>query len=164
VPRLATARIHQASELNARYRQILDEAKASGVARLRDSDGTSIVIVPESEIAELESMRGTYDVIARAVRGFLVIETAVRDDRRPEGLELGDWPWLREFDLDDFTTFVADLRLAISEAVWQLEAAPIVDVLTGWRKSADALNDPLSRDTLLGHSTAHDYVEARRPE
>lgn len=164
VPRLATARIHQASELNARYRQILDEAKTSGIARLRDSDGTAIVIVPESEIAEFESTRGTYDLITRVVRSFLVVETAVREGRCPEGLELGDWPWLREFDLDDLTTFVVELRRAISEALSQLESTPIVGVLGGWRKTADALSDPLSRGTLLGRGTADEYVEARRPE
>lgn len=164
MPKLATSRIHQASELNARYRQILDEAKSSGVARLRDSDGTAIVIVPESEIEEFENTRRTYELIARTVRGFLVVEAAVRAGRRPEGLELGDWPWLDEFDLNDLTSFVAELRQAIGGALVRLDAGPINDVLSGWRTTADALSDSLSRETLLGRSSPLDYVEAKRPE
>jgi len=160
----AAGRIHQASELNARYRVILDEAKADGMARLRDSDGTAIMIVPERRIQALENEREAFGFIARALRSFLPVEQAVRAGRRPEGLELGDWAWLRELDVDDLREFVDEIRAAIGDSLPELDARPVRDVIDAWRTTADTLRDPLSRETLLGRSSDEMYVEAGRPE
>lgn len=164
MPKLASGRIHQASELNARYRQILDEAKAVGLARLRDSDGTAIVILPEREIEAFEERRTAYELIAGAMRNFLTVDLAVTSGRRPGRVELGDWPWLKVFDGEDLSEFLAELREAIAEALPELDATPVRDTVAAWRRTAEALSDPLSRQTLLGRSSPEDYVEVTRPE
>lgn len=161
--RLATTTIHQSSELNARYRQILDEAKATGLARLRDSDGTAILIMPESVIASLEGGRESSAIIVSCIRSLLPLERAVVGGVQPSLRDLGDWPWLEEFDLADLGEFVEEMRGSLERALPTLDATPIVQSLTGWRTTADAMSDPLSRETLLGANHEKDYVEVGRP-
>lgn len=161
--KLTTSRIHQASELNARYRQILNEAKSAGVARLRDSDGTAVVILPEREISMMQERQESHEAIADAVRGYLALEPAVLEGRRPEPLELGEWTWLKAFDAEELRELFVELRAAIAESLNGADAAPVLRTLADWRITAEALGDALSRQTLLGQGSASDYVEVDRP-
>src|ERR1035437_2866073 len=157
---VATERIHQASDLNARCRQILDEAKREGLARLRDSDGTSIVIQPERELQRWART----EYILGVARSFLPIEAAVAEERLPKGIELGAWGWLSVLDSSDLHEFVDELRGALSEALGSLDDVQLKDVLAAWHETALVLGDELSREVLLGQSDEADFAEVGGPE
>ena len=78
----------------------------------------------------------------------------------------GDAPWLTVFDDDDLATFVAETESAILD-VLRSRAGPLDRLRTlaeGWRTTATALSDPVSREILLGRHDPDDFVEVPRPE
>lgn len=163
-PRTPTTTIFQASDLNRRGRSILDAAR-DGVARIRDTDGASLVMTGE---AEFQAMRDRLDDLRRltdAMASFITLDRALdHEHRTPSLAEWGAWTWLRELPAEDAGAFLHDIAEALYASCREMTAAPLSNVLSDWKATAEALNDPLSRETLLGHNTADDYLEVERPE
>lgn len=153
-----TDTIYQASDFNRQYRAILEAARA-GVARVRDTDGTSLIV-------SREARWGALQCVTTAAANFMPLEAAVGHacDRRPELSEFGDWTWLRVFDHEELAEFVSEMREAIAIGAKEVSAAPVLDVLAAWRMTADSLEDPLSRETLLGPVDSAALEEVGRPE
>src|SRR5205809_7392829 len=95
------------TDLQRRYRAILDEARAGG-ARVRDLDGTTILMLPEAEVQVLRR-------VSVAAANLATIERLIEamPGRRPELPEYGEWSWLRIFEVDDLRDFVREMRDAI---------------------------------------------------
>ena len=149
------APIFQVSDLANKRTEFLDAARG-GCARLRDRDGTSLVMLPESRLDLLE-------VIAQASNATTRISALLRRDTRPTVAELGDLAWLRPFDMDDLRSFVEELDEAIISAYADGDKSIVDECLRAWRITAQQLEDPLRRSVLLGHRSQGDYVEAPRP-
>jgi hypothetical protein len=162
---LSASIIYQSSDLNRRGRAVLDAARG-GVARVRDRDGVSLVMTREERLAELEAASTMMRRLAEAVASFVVLERAVahRTDAEPGLPDFGAWTWLRVLPRDDLDEFVQEVRDALFASCRELSLAPLQDTLDGWRATADALGDDLSRETLLGTADEGDFVEAERPE
>src|SRR4051812_37609933 len=94
--------IYQSSDLAARRVEFLDSARA-GRARLRDKDGTSLVMLPESQLQVLEAL-------AEWSSAHLRLETLLKRGTRPSIADLGSLAWLRAFDLDDLSSFLEELH------------------------------------------------------
>ncbi len=154
----ADTTIYQSSDLNQRGRAFLDTARA-GLARLREKDGLSLVMLPERRLNALFA-------VANAAANLLTVEAALEADRA-EASDLsqhGEWTWLRAFDTDDLREFVGELRQAIVVAAREESPDLIEETLQRWRTTAEALADPLRRQILLGGDRPDDYVEVSRPE
>jgi hypothetical protein len=160
----ASSTIYQPSDLNRRGRVILDAAR-DGLARIRDTDGASLVVTREEEF---EAMRGQLEEmqhLTEAMASFIVLDRAVdHEHREPSLVELGPWTWLRHLPKEDAMEFISDIGTALYESCRAMSAAPLAATLDDWKATAEALSDSLARETLLGESTADDYVEAARPE
>jgi hypothetical protein len=153
-----TLEIFQPSDLNRRGRAVLDAARG-GIARIRDTDGTSLVLLPEERVQALQH-------IARTAATLVRIEVALEKapDALADALATSDWAWARVFDVEDFQEFVRDVRRALLAAVHEEDSHLLDDTLQRWRVTARSLDDPLRREILYGTFRPEDFVEVSRPE
>ena len=160
----ASTTIYQPSDLNRRGRAILDAAR-DGLARIRDTDGTSLVVIREEDF---EAMRGRLEEmehLTEAMASFIVLDRAVdHEHREPSLVELGPWTWVRHLPKEDAMEFITDIGEALYESCRTMSTAPLVAAVDDWKATAEALSDSLARETLLGDNAASDYVEVERPE
>lgn len=145
------------TDLQRRYRAVLDEAKA-GEARVRDLDGTNVLLLPEVAV---EALRRVGSAAANLAAVERVLD--VRDEHTPNVSEYGDWTWLRVFDGDDLSEFVRDIREAIIVAVREGSTALLDEQLRAWRTTAEQADDPLFRAILRSGASEDDFVEVSRP-
>lgn len=145
------------SDLQRRYRLILDEAKA-GQARLRDLDGTNILVLPEREVEVLRRIGAAAANLA-ALERLAEISSA----RQAEVAEYGEWSWLRVFDEEDLREFVRDVREAIVVGVREGSSELLDEQLRAWRVTAEQAEDPLFATILKGGFSEDDYVEVHHP-
>lgn len=150
-------RTYQASDLaGTGRREFLDRAKG-GAAYLRDTDGTPLVMLPEGNLAALQSL-------TRWIMTYLAVETALgrsRDDRRPT--DFGDVAWASTLDEGDLAEMLADFRSALSIATSQLDPRPVEILMRDWRYTAVDLANPFSGPILRGEHADDDFVEAAPP-
>jgi hypothetical protein len=147
--------IYQPSDLNRRYRRVLQDARA-GAARIRDNDGTALVIVPERRFQALRS-------VAEAAANLAGLQRALDQRRSPTLADFGAWTWLRVLDPDDLRTFLAEVQEAVMLAGREESAGPLEDTLQAWRLTAEQADDPVRDAILLGTHRPEDFVEARHP-
>lgn len=159
-----TSTIFQASDLSRRGRAVLDTAR-EGLARIRDTDGESLIVAREDAYEAMRQQLLMFRELADAMASYITLDRAVdHEHRSPSLAELGSWTWVRHLPAEDAAEFVRDISEALYASCRELSATPLAEVIDAWRATAEALSDPLSRETLLGHSSADDYVEAVRPQ
>ena len=148
--------IYQASDLAGNKRvDFLRDAK-NGRARLRDKDGTSLVMLPEARLAVLEGhayWSRAHDRLGGLLRG----------GKRPSIHELGDLAWLRSLDVDDLHLFVDELHEALIAGLADEDATAIDETVAAWRITARQLSDPLRRSVLLGVASVDEFDEVEPP-
>lgn len=94
---------------------------------------------------------------------FVDSERAVdHEHREPTPPELGAWTWVRHLPAEDAMEFVRDIGEALYASCREMSTGPVAAVLSDWKATAEALSDPLARETLLGQSSEADYVEVTR--
>jgi hypothetical protein len=147
--------IYQLSDLASKRLEFIDAAR-NGQARLRDKDGTSLVMLPESKLRLLETL-------AKWWQAYMKLEGFLRRTELPRASELGELAWLRSFERDDLQEFLSELHDALVAANADGDTAALDDCIQGWRTTARQLEDPLRRAVLLGSHVPEDYVEASEP-
>jgi hypothetical protein len=149
-------RVFQVSDLaNNNRAEFIDEAR-SGLARLRDKDGTSLVMIPESSLTFLQGLKDLTGL-------HLALDHLVAAGRQPSIRGLGEHAWLRVFDLDDLKEFSTELGTALVAARSDNDTAVADEVVAAWRVTARQLADPLRRSVLHGQVSNSDLVDAARP-
>lgn len=148
--------IYQVTDLNSKRVEFVAAAKR-GEARLRDKDGTSLVMLRESHVRVLEGL-------AEWTNAYLRLERLLRSASAPSVSDLGTLAWLRVFDEDDQRAFLEDLHDAIVAANADEDLAPVEELVRDWRTTAAQLADPLRRAVLLGDEVqSGDLVSVDRP-
>lgn len=150
-------RTYQASDLaGAGRRAFLDEARA-GRARLRDTDGVSLVMIRESDHTYLDTLRLlTADYLA--LTGAL---NRNRDDRQTT--DFGGVAWADTLSEDDLNEFRREFGNELTRATASGSAETVVRCVHEWRMTAATLADPVSRDILEGRFDDDDFVDVERP-
>src|SRR5215472_14982839 len=99
------------SDLNRRGRAILNAARQD-IARIRDTDGTSLVVMPEEKVQALET-------VAWAASNLALLEEILDHSPAPsaDAFVAFDWAWLRVFDPEDLQEFVREARRALHAAL-----------------------------------------------
>lgn len=148
-------KVFQVSDLATNRTEFIDQARG-GLARLRDKDGTSLVMLRESQLAYLQRVSDLTSL-------HLLLIHLVTKGSRAAVVELGEHTWLRVFDHDDLKEFASELEEALAAARGD-DTTEIADEVVGaWRTTAKQLADPLRRSVLLGKVTAVDLLDADRP-
>ncbi|MFH8594160.1 hypothetical protein [Streptomyces rimosus] len=150
--------IFQSTDLATQRRTEFLSAARKGLARLRDKNGTSLVMLPERHLQLLEELRKWSSVHLRLER------LLARPDFRPTVQALGDLAWLRVFDCDDLREFADELGEAIVAADSDNDTAVLNECLDAWKVTARQLEDPMRRAALLKKGMVPDLVAAERPE
>jgi len=148
--------IFQSSDLAGTRRVEFLEAARRGAARLRDKDGTSLVMLPESHLQWLEAL-------ARWSTAHLRLEELLRRGVIPTVGDLGDLAWLRVFDLEDLREFVDELHESLVTAHADRTIDSLNECINAWRVTARQLEDPLRRRVLLGPHEPENFEEVERP-
>ncbi len=154
---MSSEMIYTVSDLSRKRREVADVARR-GIARIRDTDGTGLVLMPARRYEVLEAVSHWADRLGVVERTL----TKSRAERTPA--DFGDLTWLRHFDEDDLAEFVSELRQTLSLAYHDDDLASLVDAVADWKATADELADPARREVLLGAVDAADFVEVARPE
>jgi hypothetical protein len=150
-------RTFQASDLaGTGRRQFLDEAKASE-ARLRDVDGTMLVMLPEQRLRLLADLRD------RTVDLLVLNNALLRPREHRKAADFGRLAFAVIFDDDDLDEFRSELEQALVLAASEGDATPVDTTVDAWRRTAAALTDPVSRAVLTSDLSDDDFVEAGPP-
>ena len=149
-----SAVIYQPTDLaGSKRREFLDAAKA-GRARLRDSDGTSIVALAESELDAL-------DLVATwSWERERLVTLLAGADRPLTAVELGNLAWLHVLERGDQLAFAAELHEALVLAMSRRDGVPVRETVHAWQVTTAELEDPERRAVLLGGSDQRDFVDA----
>lgn len=148
--------IYTASDLDRKRREVTDAARR-GVARIRDTDGMGLVLLPARHYEVLDAVSRWHDRLDVAEKAL----AKPSGDRVPR--DFGDLTWLRHFDDEDLATFITELRAAVSVAYHDDDLTELDQLVRDWRTTADELADPVRRHVLLGGFAADDFVEVSRP-
>lgn len=154
---MASDMIFQPTDLAGSRRVEFLDAARQGLARLRDKDGTSLVMLPERQLQLLEALRTWTFLCIR-------LDEIIATGKQPTIAELGDLAWLRVFEKADLEEFAAELHEALIAANSDNDIAPVFQALDAWRRTARQLEDPLRRSVLMGEKDISDFVDAGRPE
>jgi hypothetical protein len=135
----SSARIYQASDLNQNGRAILDAARES-VARVRDKDGTSLVMLPEERLEGLRENAEDLVGLGEAVASYVTLQRAVAQlDSRPVSLaEYGVFTWARTLRARQLTDFVRELGDALILCGRERSSVPLRDTVAPWRALAES--------------------------
>lgn len=150
--------IFQSTDLATQRRTEFLDAARNGLARLRDKNGTSLVMLPERHLHLLEELRKWSSVHLR------LESLLARPDFKPTVQALGDLAWLRVFDCEDLKEFADELGEAIVAADSDNDTAVLHECLDAWKATARQLEDPMRRSVLLKKGIVPDLVAAERPE
>lgn len=149
--------IFQSSDLATNKRVEFLKAARAGAARLRDKDGTSLVMLPETHLQWLEAL-------AHWSTAHLRLEELLRRGVMPTVSDLGDLAWLRVFDLEDVREFADELHEVLVTAHADRTVDSLSQCIQAWRTTARQLEDPLRRKVLLGIHNPESFEAAERPE
>jgi hypothetical protein len=132
----STGHTYQPTDLTtSKRRDFLEEARV-GVARLRNSDGETLVALPERDLNALIELR------ARAL-AFLSLENAMsraREDRRPT--DFGELAWATAFDDDDLAEFRVEFADGLASALAERSVNRLDETIHAWRLTSFLLRDP----------------------
>lgn len=147
--------IYQSSDLVNRRVEVLEAAR-TGRARVRDKDGTSLVMLRESQLQLLEGL------VEWGSAGIRLEELLARVEP-PTIADFGDLAWLRVFDQEEKREFLDELHESLQVARADRDLSPLNVCVTSWRTTARQLEDPLRRAVLRGSLTPDDLAEVERP-
>lgn len=142
---------YQATDLAGTKRiEFLKDARA-GRARLRDRDGITLVMLPESDLDVLEQFAKWSQVHQR-------IASIVSSGKRVSADD-GDLAWLRVFEVDDLQEFADELHGALILGLADHDSGLIEELIGAWKTTSKQLEDPLRKSVLFSSFDATDYVE-----
>lgn len=147
--------IFQASDLARDRTRFLDAAR-SGRARVRDKDGTGLVMLPEAELEVLEGFAAWSQRLNQ-------LTALVESERALTPALLGELAWLRVFDAEDIREFIGELHQALIADLADQRIDTVLATVSDWRTTARQLEDPLRRSVLLGHTAPEHLIDATEP-
>jgi hypothetical protein len=151
--------IFQASDLNRRGRAILDAAR-HGAARIRDTNGASLLLLPEEHV-EIDRA-----LLEHASNLVTFLEALKVPEESRSTLSYGDWTWARSLDEEDRRELAHEASQLFAIAARErsrTSLAALDDALHAWRVTAEALADPTRQAILLGGHRDEDFIEVGRP-
>ena len=153
-----SARTFQPTDLaGAGRREFIQEAR-SGVARLRDGDGTSLSMVPTANLDLLSETRNV-------TLAYLSLENALtrpREQRRVT--DFGEFAWAEALDDDDLRELRGDLSDALVRAITVGSFYEVHELLRAWRLTARLLARPDAAERLRTDGAPDDWEVLARPE
>ena len=146
-------RIYQASDLASSARKDFIADALRSRARLRSTDGESLVMLREARLEHVAAIRD-YAV------AYLTLDTAMkraRHERRAS--EYGLWAFISVFEDNDIEEFLQEVNEAIVRAASGEDHSVVEELVHQWQMGARTLSDPVAREILSGETEDGDWVE-----
>lgn len=124
------------SDLQRRYRTVLDSARKSPVA-LVDSDGHRLAVADWDEV----SFAWTFMRILDAIAQFHAAWSRHRDEPPAQWAAMTPFPFLTAFDGDDVDEFSGELIPYLEESVRRRDLDGFLGNLRAWESSAETYDD-----------------------
>jgi hypothetical protein len=148
--------IFQASDLAGNKRTAFIAAARDGRARLRDKDGKGLVMLPEHDLDVLETFARWSQLVGQ-------LSALARREGEIAVSEFGELAWLRVFDRDDMSEFLADVENALFASLADNDYNVLESTIADWRTTARQLEDPMRRSVLLGRHNPLGFEDASAP-
>lgn len=124
------------SDLQRRYRTVLDRARESPVS-LVDSDGHRLAVADWDEV----SFAWTFMRILDAIAQFHAVWARHRSEPPPEWAAMTPFPFLAAFDTEDVDEFAGELIPYLEESVRRRDLDGFLGNLRAWESSAETYDD-----------------------
>ncbi len=144
------------SDLAGSKRTEILRVAREGAARIRDKDGTSLVMLPEAQVASLQ-------FVAEWSGNLLRLQELLARGGQPTVGDLGELAWLRGFDRDDLQEFADELHQVLIASIADGHGEALDATVRAWRTTAKEIEDPLRRSILTGELSPGSLVDADRP-
>ncbi len=153
-----SARTFQPTDLAGPGRREFIQEARSGVARLRDGDGTSLSMVPTADLDVLSETRN-------ATLSYLALENALtrpREQRRVT--DFGEFAWAGVLADDDLSELRGELSDALVRAITAGSFDEVHKMLRAWRLTARLLARPDAAERLRTDDNSEGWDGLARPE
>lgn len=131
-----SARTYLPTDLTGtRRREFIADARA-GVARLRDTDGTTLALLPSADLDVLSETR-------KVALAYLALENALSRPRRERRTtDFGELAWAEPLSDGDLEELRAEVRDGLPGAITSGSFDALNDELRAWRATAQLASDP----------------------
>lgn len=146
------------SDLQRRYRTVLDAAKVSPV-QVTDSDGTQLAVADWDEM----KFAWTFMRITDAIAQFHFAWRRHRTEAPEQWVAMTPFPFLAVFDVNDVDEFSAELTENLEEAVRRRDLTGFLGNLRAWESSAETYNDEPMLAQMNEPVDSDEIVEVGRP-
>lgn len=149
-----TGHTYQPTDLTtSKRREFLEEARV-GVARLRNSDGETLVALPERDL-------NTLVALCAHTLAFLSMENVMnraREDRRPT--DFGELAWATAFDEEDLAEFRSEYADGLANALAERSVGRLEETIQAWLLTSSLLRD---RDAMARVNAQIDLADVDVP-
>jgi hypothetical protein len=136
--------VWRASDLQRRYRFVLDEAK-SAAQLISDTDGTMLVIEPKSES---DFNRGFVSHLADVAQ-FQAARHANSDETVSSWANQTPYPFVAALDADEVAEFAKELVAFGIDAAQRQSLTYFEGAIAAWRSTAEVYQDPEQLEALM---------------
>ena len=143
--------VYQPKDLQRGYRRVLDDAKSRGRVVIRDSDGTSMTVMPSSEVTR----RGELIEYMQGFLGLTHAHAASPESRHVS--QFGSYAWASTLPESELDQLVQEMAEALTVALGAHSLQPLDALVREWRATAEVWSDPDLATSLTQTVDADDH-------
>jgi hypothetical protein len=138
-------KIFRASDVQRRYRAVLDSAKESGRAQILDSDGTVLAVLPWEKAEFADSLLEW----ARVAGQLREVHERYRSEPVADWAELTPFPWIDSLHPDEVEELVNELSRLTLLAAGREDLTEVVGLVRAFKSTADTYRVPGILEAML---------------
>ena len=131
-------KVFRASDVQRRYRAVLDGAKEDGLVQILDADGT-VLAVERWKDAEFA---GSLVEWARTAAQFREVFDRHHEEPIPDWAALTPFPWIDSLHPEEIAEFVDELARAVLLAAGREDLSELVGLVRAFKTTADTYRVP----------------------
>ena len=133
-----STKVFRASDVQRRYRAVLDSAKEDGLVQILDSDGTVLAVERWEEAEFASSLLGW----ARVAGQFREAFERHRNEPIADWAALTPFPWIDSLHPEEIEEFVDELARATLLAAGRDDLSEVIGLVQAFKSSADTYRAP----------------------
>jgi hypothetical protein len=131
-------KVFRASDVQRRYRAVLNGAKEDGLVQILDADGTVLAV----ELWKDAEFAGSLLEWARTAGQFREVFERHHEEPIADWAALTPFPWIDSLDSDEIEEFVDELARATLLAAGRDDLSEVVGLVRAFKSTADTYRAP----------------------